>query len=142
MLKLNHISNETDKIYITGDEPLVIGDIILQQEVIGDYHEKKKIFVKKTNIDGLFWFGAENLGADIWGHPAGYVWSSRASVMNKLFDTKFIQIIYIDNNGRYSDCAMDLNVLEPLLKDTEYEINWTPQKEDKFDRIYEICKKN
>lgn len=121
--------------YIVGDEDLKTEEIVLEKEV-----EDGTYFVRKTNIDGIFTYGFKQNTADCFGNPAGYVWSSRAGVMNKEFDIALVEIVYSQNNSHCPKaCSMDLAHLEPLLEGTEYMIDWTP-REDDTDVVYRIVK--
>ena len=124
------------KVYITGEEKLKNNNIILEEEV-----NDGVLFVQDTNIEGLFNYGYRQTCADYMGHGPGYIWASRASVMNKTFGMTLMDIYYKkENDISYSSCAIDLYVLEPLLKDTEFEIDWNPQIDDE-DAIYMLKKK-
>jgi hypothetical protein len=136
MLKVDSVSH--GDIYIVGDVELTNGDVVLSKDV-----ETETLFVRKTNIEGIFTYGARNNVEDrVWGKPAGYIWSSRASVMNKAFDVALIDVYYKEEGSySYRCAAIDLAHLEPLLADTEYEINWEP-KFEKEDVIYKLKKKS
>ena len=69
-----------------------------------------ELYYQKTNIEGLYLYGCKQL-YDGWDHKAGYIWSSRASCINKNFDTMLIPVRF---NGTY--CAMDANILKPLVE--------------------------
>ena len=76
------------------------------------------------------------------GNPAGYVWSSRAGVMNKEFDVALIEVVYSKNNSHCPmACSMDLAHLKPLLEGTDYKIDWAP-REDNTDVVYRIVKRS
>ena len=123
--------------YIVGEEDLKTGEVVLEKEVKdGTY------FVKKTNIDGIFTYGFRQNKEDYMGNPAGYVWSSRAGVMNKEFDVALIEVVYSKNNSHCPmACSMDLAHLEPLLEGTDYKIDWAP-REDNTDVVYRIVKRS
>ena len=79
-------------------------------------------------MEGIFKYGCKLLKDDIFGHRAGYVWSSRVGVLNKMFDVALMECYYkTPNKNSYESCAIDLAHLEEILKDTEYEINYTPK---------------
>ena len=64
---------------------------------------------------------------DSWDHKKGYVWSSRPSVMNKVFDTKLIYAYYkAKDSVSYCCCAIDIEHLKELLEGTDYEVRETP----------------
>lgn len=122
---------------ITGEEKLTtIGRVMEKTESDGTY------FIKNTNIEGIFDYGFQQNKEDYFGNPAGYVWSSRAGVMNKLFDVALVEICY-KQEGSYSyrSCAIDLAHLEPILEGTEYEIQWEPVV-DETDVCYRIKKRS
>ena len=123
--------------YFVGEEDLKTGEVVLEKEVKdGTY------FVRKTNIEGIFKYGFRQKEADIFGNSAGYVWSSRAGVMNKEFDVALVEVVYSKNNSHCPmSCSMDLAHLEPLLEGTEYMIDWTP-REDDTDVVYRIVKRS
>lgn len=123
--------------YIVGEEDLKTEEIVLKKEVKdGTY------FVRKTNIEGIFNYGFEQSEADYLGNPAGYVWSSRAGVMNKEFGIALVEVVYKkDNSHCPKACSMDLAHLEPLLEGTDYKIDWTPHEDD-TDVVYKIVKRS
>lgn len=122
-------------IYLSGEEELKIGDKVLTKEM-----EDGELFIRKTNIDGIFTYGYMQTGGDpIYGHGPGYVWASRASVMNANFDVALIEACYrSEGSYTYRSCSIDLAHLEKLLEDTEYEIDWTPHIADNGDVKYEL----
>lgn len=79
--------------------------------------DEEFLFIKETNIKGIYSFGMEQL-KDSYDHKAGYIWSSRASVMNKEFGTALTEVVlkYKDGStdGRFS---MDVYYLKPLMED-------------------------
>lgn len=108
-------------IYITGDE-----EINSYEEIFSTIKDNHRLFVKKTNIDGIYTYGCEQL-VDNWEHKKGYIWSSRPSVMNKVFDTKLIYVYYrAKDRVSYRYCAIDIEHLDELLEGTEYEVDTTP----------------
>ena len=127
MLKLDFVKNSCGfcDVYITGDEPLTYGDVVLSS-----INEDKdgEVFIRATNVEGIFKYGCKLLKDDIFGNRAGYVWSSRVGVLNKMFDVALMECCYrASDKSTYECCAIDLAHLEEILKDTEYEINYTPQ---------------
>lgn len=123
--------------YIVGEEALKTGEVVLEKEV-----EDGTYFVRKTNIEGIFKYGFRQSKEDIFGNPAGYVWSSRAGVMNKEFDVALVEVCYKkEGSPSYTSCSMDLAHLEPLLEGTEYMIDWTPHEND-TDVVYRIVKRS
>ena len=136
MLKIDAIRDNT--VYIIGDEKLITKDEYLSSIIEdGDY----RLFVRKTNIEGIFLYGSEQLCEYWMGHEKGYVWSSRASVMNKEFDIALIEARYkVESATSYSCCAIDLVIFEQLLKEARYEVMWTPIKNTEYDLQYDLKK--
>lgn len=66
-------------------------------------------FVESTSEPGVYSYGAKQL-QDGFFHSAGYVWSSRCSVMNKLFDIRITEVVI--NGCSY---GMDVDVLCELM---------------------------
>ena len=137
MLKIDGIrDNNCQAVYIIGDEPL-----IPEEDVLSTTSGYDRLFVKRTNIEGIFTYGCEQLRDVYLGHYKGYIWASRASVMNKMFDIALFECNYkTKGEVSYRTCAIDLAHLEQLLEDTDYEINWEPI-EDGEDVDYELKKK-
>lgn len=130
MLKIRSISN--GNVYLEGDVNVMNNEVIHSKE-----DNEGTLFVKNTNIEGIFNYGYKTKFADpVWDKPAGYVWSSRASVMNKTFGLKLLDVTY-----NYCSVAIDLAHLEALLVDTEYEIDWEPLIKDE-DVVYKLKKKS
>lgn len=99
-------------------------DFYLETEVV-DYRYKKiesgevihsssdgklERFVKDTSEEGVFEYGAIQL-TDSWDHKAGYIWSSRCSVMNQIFGTRLVEVVI--NSRSY---AMDVDVLKTIAE--------------------------
>lgn len=122
-------------IYLSGEEKLNIGHKVLTKEM-----EDGELFICKTSIDGIFTYGYMQTEADpVYGHGPGYVWASRASVMNANFDVALMEACYkFEGSYSYRSCSIDLAHLEELLKDTEYEIDWTPHTSDNGDVHYKL----
>lgn len=81
-------------------------------------------FIRLANLDGFATYGIEQTKEYNFGHRPGYIWSSRASAMNKIFDVALIDILYrTENTNTYSCCAIDLVHLMELLEGTEYWVN-------------------
>ncbi len=124
-------------VYIIGEEDLKSNKRCLTKE-----DSEGILFIANTNIEGIFFYGYEQKKSDYFGHGPGYIWSSRASVMNANFDVALIEACYKKEGSSYCCCSIDLARLEPLLKDTEYEIDWTPYpSEDGTDVHYKLKKK-
>lgn len=134
MLKIDAIRDNT--VYLVGDEKLITKDDCLSSITEdGD----SRLFVKKTNIEGIFHYGSEQLCEYWMGHEKGYVWSSRASVMNKEFDIALIEARYkVEGAISYSCCAIDLVRFEQLLKEARYEVVWTPIENTEYDLHYKL----
>lgn len=125
-------------IYIIGEDELTCKERCLTKTLSDGI-----LFVTNTNIDGIFRYGLEQTKEDYFGHGPGYIWHSRASVMNANFDVALIDAYYKEEGSySYTTCAIDLARLESLLEDTEYEIDWTPYpSEDGTDVHYRLKKK-
>lgn len=124
-------------VYIIGDEALKCNERCLTKE-----DPDGILFITNTNVDGIFCYGYEQKKRDYFGHGPGYVWASRASVMNANFDVALVEACYKkEGSYSYTTCAIDLARLELLLKDTEYEIDWTPHpSQDGTDVYYKLKK--
>ena len=105
MLTINSISG--DRYYISCDEPIQKKNKIFSTVVDGGTRE---LFCGYTNIEGVYYYGCKQLVAD-YDHGAGYVWSSRASCINKQFGTHLTEVIL---NGT-ALWAMDINTLKELV---------------------------
>ena len=131
-MKLDFIGYH-NALYISGEEELKTYDHVLEKEEYDGLY-----FVSNTNIEGVFRYGFKQSKEDYFGNPVGYIWSSRAGVMNKLFDTALIEVYYKKENGcSYTSCSIDLAHLEPLLAGSGYEIVWEPAV-DETDVCYAI----
>ena len=134
MLKIDSISG--NDIYLIGDEKLEPKEECLSL-VKGD----SRLFVRKTSIEGLYKYGSEQLCEDCMGNKKGYIWSSRASVMNKVFDLALTEAYYkTEGSYSYQCCAIDLVRYEDLLNEAGYEVIWEPVKETEWDRDFAIRK--
>ena len=122
-------------IYLSGEEELKIGQKVLTKEI-----KDGELFICKTSIDGIFTYGyMQTEGDQIYGHGPGYIWASRASVMNANFDVALVEAFYrSEGSYSYQSCSIDLAHLEELLEDTEYEIDWTPYIFDNGDVKYKL----
>lgn len=126
-----------NRLYLVGEEDLKTGEIVLEKEV-----EDGTYFVRKTNIDGIFKYGFRQNKEDYFGNPAGYVWSSRASVMNKQFNLALIDVVYKREKSYLPiSCSMDVAHLEQLLSGTEYTIDKSPREND-TDVVYRVVKRS
>lgn len=89
------------------------GDKIVAKDYVGTKsNDKEFLFVKDTNVKGLYTYGLEQL-EDTYDHKAGYVWSSRDGVINEAFDMALMKVV-IDNSAQYS---MDAYYLKPLVEE-------------------------
>lgn len=77
----------------------------IDRDTSGDSYVNSKVadgclvFVEKTNVAGVYVYGAKQL-KDSANHKAGYIWSSRPGVLNGLFNTHFVGVV-IDNASFY-----------------------------------------
>ena len=134
MLRIKEIS-KSGTIYLIGDV-----DLRSEGEVLSAVDREGRFFVNKTNVEGIFTYGIQNTKPDCFGHDVGYTWSSRSSVMNKVFDVALIDVLYDTSGYCFRTCAIDLAHLEPLLEDTEWKIDWEPRV-DHTDITYRIVKR-
>jgi hypothetical protein len=103
--------------YVSEDQFLIkieyTGEDIRSGEYVGTKSDDEYfLFVKDTNVSGVYYFGCEQLKDD-YMHKAGYIWSSRAGVINDAFDMALKEVC-INNNACYS---MDVYYLKPLLEE-------------------------
>lgn len=95
-------------------------------------------FIRLSNIDGFATYGIEQTKEYDFGHGPGYIWASRATVMNKVFDVALVDILYkTENSSTYSCCAIDVAHLLELLEDTEYQVITEPRVSGE-DIYYEV----
>ena len=110
-----------NKLYFTSNNKLESKNIV-HVKYIGD----GELFVKDTNIEDVFTYGFKTLSPDVWGHPAGYVWTSRASVMNRTFNLSLIDVYCkFEDNYHYTTCAITLDKLNELLNEANQNVNIT-----------------
>lgn len=113
-LKITSIVHGTP--WIEVDKEL-IGEVKSTDYCFTKSNDETFLFVKESNVKGIYSFGAEQL-KDSYDHSAGYVWSSRASVMNKEFGTTLTEVVLkhagCGTDGRFS---MDVYYLKPLMED-------------------------
>ena len=97
VLKFSHIDNylnlKTEGVKISYNSTNY--DIIESKKV-----EDLRLFVAKTNIPEVYVYGAIQL-KDNFMHKAGYVWSSRVGILNKNFNSDYVQVI-INNSAMYT----------------------------------------
>lgn len=85
-------------------------------------------FIRLANIDGFATYGLEQTREYEYGHGPGYIWASRATVMNKVFDVALVDVLYkTENSSTYSSCAIDVAHMLELLEGTEYEVITEPR---------------
>lgn len=107
------------KIYLTCDENIESKNIIHVK-----YIDNGELFVKNTNIEDVFTYGFKTLAPDHWGHPAGYIWTSRASVMNKIFNLSLVDVYCkFKDNYHYTTCAITIDKLNQLLAEANQKVN-------------------
>lgn len=134
MLKIDGIRG--NDVYLVGDVELKSGEECFSK-VIGD----NRLFVRKTNIEGIFQYGSEQLCDDFIGHKKGYIWASRASVMNKAFDIALTEAYYkVEGSLSYTCCSIDFVRFEQMLKEVGYEVQWTPIENTEYDLDYGLKK--
>ena len=134
MLKIDAIRG--NDIYLVGDEKLESLEDCFSL-IKGD----SRLFVKKTTIEGLYQYCSEQLCDEYMGHGRGYIWASRASVMNKVFDVALTEAYYkADGSYSYSCCAIDLVRYEQLIKEAGYEVIWEPVEDSEWDRDFALRK--
>lgn len=104
------------------------------------FDEREYSFVCSTNIEGLFQFGIKPVVLTL-NSTKNKIYPSRASVMNKLFDTMLIDATYEDIAGNISTCGINLYKLQEIIKGTSYMIDWIPTI-DEWDVEYHIIKRN
>lgn len=122
-------------VILYGTEKFIAGQVV--QTCVDDDEE---LFLSNSNFDNVFVYGCKQL-KDSWDHKAGYVWSSRASVMNKTFGTQLVDVLY-QQEGSYllRGFAIDASVLNTLLEGTGYHIDLDNPVVEKFDIIYKLVR--
>lgn len=139
MLKIESISNGV--IRLIGDKPLGRSAQRLIEKNCGE--AVGIMFLCNTDIEGIYTYGIEQLEAECFGHGPGYIWASRASVMNTVFDTALYEADYkCEGDCCYRTCAVDLVRFESMLNEAGYEVDFTPIKSsDGEDTRYKIVEK-
>lgn len=137
-MKFNGFMNGV--ICVEGDENLRTTEVIMTQRDL-----ESEYFIRNTNIEGIYTYGVKSLKPDpVWDKPAGYIWASRASVMNKIFDTCLHECYYRKEGSlTYTCCAIDLVRYEDFLKQNEYKVNfngYNPYSSSDEDIAYKIEK--
>ncbi len=85
-------------------------------------------FIRLANLDGFATYGIEQTREQDCGHGPGYIWASRSTVMNRVFDVALIDALYkVEGRNTYSCCAIDLNTMTQLLEGTEYNVDPVPR---------------
>ena len=121
MITIDRIENGT--IYITGDEKLEYLERVQEKQC-----ETGKLFIARTSIDGIYTYGLEQTLGYYFGHGPGYIWSSRASVINSQLDTVLHEAAYRQGDRCYCSCAVDLVRFEGILKAHGYKIDLSDPK--------------
>lgn len=135
MLRIDAIRG--NDVYLVGDE-----SIHGTEECMSKFRGDSRLFVKKTNIEGIYQYGAEQVCEDYLGHGKGYVWASRASVMNKAFNICLIEAYYkMEGTSCYSCCAIDLVRFEQMLNEAGYIVEWNPIENTDCDVHYSLTKR-
>lgn len=116
MITIDNIENGT--IWITGDEPMKVLERVQEKQC-----ETGKLFIARTSIDGIYTYGLEQTLGNYFGHGPGYIWSSRASVINSELGTVLHEAAYREGNRSYRSCAVDLIRFEGILKAHGYKID-------------------
>ena len=116
MITIDKIQNGT--IYITGDEKLEYLERVQEKQC-----ETGKLFIARTSIDGIYTYGLEQTLGSYFGHGPGYIWSSRASVINSQLGTVLYEAAYREGDRGYRSCAVDLIRFEDILKAHGYKID-------------------
>ena len=138
MLKIDAVRD--NRVYLIGDEKLITKDECFSSVTTDG---NSRLFVKSTNIEGIYKYGSEQLCDSYMGHEKGYIWSSRASVMNKAFDIALIEACYkVEGDFSYTVCSIDLVRFEDILNEAGYDVNWTFIKNDEMDLEYSLSKRS
>ena len=116
MITIDKIENGT--IWITGDEPMKVLERVQEKQC-----ETGKLFIARTSVDGIYTYGLEQTVGSYFGHGPGYIWSSRASVINSQLDTVLHEAAYREGNRCYCSCAVDLVRFEGILNAHGYKID-------------------
>lgn len=135
MITIDKIEHGT--IYITGDEKLEYLERVQEKQC-----ETGKLFVARTSIDGIYTYGLQQTLGSYFGHGPGYIWSSRASVINSQLGTTLYEAAYRQGDRGYVSCSVDLVRFEDLLKEVGYEVDFEQPdiSDDGIDIHYKIKK--
>lgn len=134
MLRIDAIRN--GYVYLIGDEKLVCNKRCLTKE-----DPEGILFITNTNVEGIFRYGYEQKKEDYMGHGPGYIWHSRASVMNANFDVMFMEAYYKEEGSNtYTTCAIDMVRHEELFNEYGYDVIRVPRKTDS-DVYYDLKKR-
>ena len=99
-------------------------------------------FIRLANMEGFATYGLEQTRQEYYGHGPGYIWASRATAMNKIFDVALVDALYKSEGSlHYTSCAIDLVHAKKFLEGTEYEVNEQPEVTDS-DIYYWIRKRD
>ena len=136
MIKLEAVKDNT--IYLSGEEEITPG-FVIQDFIVGEKTPESRLFIKNSNIEGIYYYGSEQLQDGFLGHEKGYIWSSRASVMNKVFGTALCECAFKARGSHfYRTVAIDLVRYENLLNENGYTVEWDNPVETEHDISYNI----
>ena len=138
---LEYLSYEFDRVYLRSDISVKEGKIIDTKVITNNDGNDYELFIKDTNIPGLYTYGSKQL-EDSEQHEAGYIWPSRASVMNRFFGVKFLEGVIGE------ECfAIDADTLQKLIESQGRECTvdkeffaWDTEKREPHYRLNMIVK--
>lgn len=134
MLKV--VRKDMYHLYIVGDEKLTRGEVIKEERF-----PDRTLILYKTNIEGIYKFCCRQ-EVDNWEQKAGYCWSSRAGVINKVFGTTLAEAYYkIDTGYSYEGCAIDVQMHKDMIEGCGYVVNLTPRVDTNGDVEYTVKQK-
>ena len=136
---LEFIGIKREEILLAGDQPLIELELI---ESANSADNSGKLFLKKTNISGIFTFGCEQLVPEWLGKKRGYIWPSRPSAINFSLNRKLIAARYKQfNKTDYQLCAIDYDTLDSFLDKAKYRIVG-PETIPSIDLLYRVIQIN
>lgn len=101
-------------------------DLVVEHELTNEVikHQEKTIssegdvaFLDKYS-DGSYTFGIKQGDYKSYGHSKGYIWSSRASVINQIFGTNIMEVSVVIPNHITRVCrSFDVNDITSVLPD-------------------------
>lgn len=101
-------------------------------------------FFYKENQDGFVSYGAIQK-KDTYEHEAGYVWSSRASLINVIFDKRCVEISLTDSSNRLYSANMTVERVLSYLENMPYylqEVQDVSKSGEVLERHYHILADN